>query len=385
MSHFGDSLGCPVITEAIAKTAQLLTQFFNFDKPLVHFDKYSPETISMKIFTILLFVLALALTTGRLSAQEVSSDQPYTIQTTETETSKGGTIFTKTYFRNGKRDLTYSSSVTSSGQERVKSWGFSSLNIMRKLATSDGESDLNRMLFERGFSVFGWYGQKDKSMFDTIYSAASVRAYSGDRKNIHEVDNLLVRNKLGDYRLLDQASLDTVKAKGIIATIENRIGQPLVRKQGIVVSQKFYGRDRDAPPAHCHEIVVDLGPDGEEKRYTFFGSELGFNFKILEWTVNSKSKFSWINSETGFGSFMFQDGDGDGVYETLELVIDDKENVEIFDVSDPWDISLVPLDSDLFKDANESKARADAIRKAMQESGDQGLLEYSEDGKLITE
>jgi len=339
----------------------------------------------MKIFTTLLFVLALALTTGRLSAQEVNSDQPYTIQTTETETSKGGTIFTKTYFRNGKRDLTYSSSVTSSGQERVKSWGFSSLSIMRKLATSDGESDLNRMLFERGFSVFGWYGQKDKSMFDTIYSAASVRAYSGDRKNIHEVDNLLVRNKLGDYRLLDQASLDMVKAKGIIATIENRIGQPLVRKQGIVVSQKFYGRDRGAPPAHCHEIVVDLGPDGEEKRYTFFGSELGFNFKILEWTVNSKSKFSWINSETGFGSFMFQDGDGDGVYETLELVIDDKENVEIFDVSDPWDISLVPLDSDLFKDANESKARADLIRKAMQELGDQGLLEYSEDGKLITE
>ena len=123
----------------------------------------------MKIFTTLLFVLALALTTGRLSAQEVNSDQPYTIQTTETETSKGGTLFTDTYFRNGKRDLIRSSTVTSSGQEIVKGWFFSGLHAQKELARSNGESDLNRMLFQRGLSVFGWYGQKDKSMFDTIY------------------------------------------------------------------------------------------------------------------------------------------------------------------------------------------------------------------------
>jgi len=88
----------------------------------------------MKIFTTCLFVLALALTTGLLNAQEVNPDQPYTIQRKETEASSGATLFTDTYFRNGKRDLTRSSTVTSSGQEIVKGWVFSGLRAQKKLA-----------------------------------------------------------------------------------------------------------------------------------------------------------------------------------------------------------------------------------------------------------
>ena len=337
----------------------------------------------MKIFTILLFVLALALTTGRLSAQEVSSDQPYTIQTTETETSKGGTIFTKTYHLNGKSCLIRTSTVTETGEEVAQGLVLSPLRISKKLASGGEESDRTVLIIERGLSAFGWYGEKDKSVFDTIYVSPVANAINAPGGKVNETSNLLVLNKSGEYCLLDKAGLDMVKANGIIATIESRMGEQLAKKKGIVVREKLYLRDETL--VRCQEVVVELGPDEQEKRYTFFGSELGSNFKILEWTVNSKSKLSWIDCETGFGGFSFQDNDGDGVYETLELVIDDKGNVEIFDVSDPWNISLVPLDSDLFKDANESKARADAIRKAGQEFMDQGLLEYSEDGKLISE
>ena len=331
----------------------------------------------MKTSILSFLVFTLAIATGISEAQEAETGQIYTIQGKEQETAQGGSLVTKTYLRNGKWQMLRNTGFTSLGKERVKSWQFASVHFTKPFLGKTFESNASRMLFEEGTSVFGWYGKKDKSVFDTFYSDGG--------------NNLLVRNEAGGYDLLNQAGLDTVKAKGIVAAIEKRIGQPLAKKKGILVSQKYYvrGEEPDLPLLRCHEVVVELGPDEQEKRYTFFGSEFGVPLKILEWTVNSKSKLSWIDCETGRGGFMFQDSDGDGVYETLELAVENErkvkpgeQHVEIFDVADPWNIKLVPLDSDLFKDANASLKRANGIRQGTQELIDQGVLERSAEGEL---
>ena len=331
----------------------------------------------MKTLIPVLLVLTFAVAFRNLEAQEVETGQLYKIESKEQETARGGSLVDKTYLRNGKWQMRRSTGFTSSGKQYVKSWQFASVRFGKPFLGKTFESNASRMLFEEGTSVFGWYGEKDKSVFDTFYSDGG--------------NNLLVRNESGGYDLLNQAGLDMVKAKGIVATIENRIGQPLAKKKGILVSQKFYvrGEEPDLPQLSCHEVVVELGPDEQEKRYTFFGSEFGVPLKILEWTVNSKSKLSWIDCETGRGGFMFQDSDGDGVYETLELSIKDErkvkdgeQHVEIFDVSDPWNLKQVPLDSDLFKDANASLKRANGIRQGAQKLVDEGVLKFSDEGEL---
>lgn len=309
----------------------------------------------MKVLSLLM-LLMLSLAPSVSAWQETQEDPLYSI-TSSVKNLGVNEVILDSYFRDGKGEFFHETVVGKEGSAVYESHLFADVRILHSLQEDSPVLEPGvRVMFhgEDMVSAFGWYGAQDKPMFEIFY---------GPR-----VDNLLENNGEGDYHLLDRAGLKMIESDGIVATIEDRLGLPLAKRMGVTVDIKIHHRGKEAAKKvkhlRCIETVVQLGPDEQEKRYTFFGNEYGPNMKIFEWTVNNKTKLSWIDGSAGLGFFMFQDLDSDGVFETLELQVKDGDQlVELFDVSDPWNIQLVSKDSELFKAAEKSYARADKIMK----------------------
>lgn len=146
----------------------------------------------------------------------------------------------------------------------------------------------------------------------------------------------------GAHRRLDASGLKKLESNGPIVVLEKILGSPLAHKKGMTYGGKTHLRDYQL---RCVEQWLVIGGSGgeleKEKRYTFYGNFEGVHCEFFKWSLNNKSKLSWMDSEAGMGAFTFYDRDADGQYERLECHVHHGEQlVEVFDISDPWNIKF---------------------------------------------
>jgi len=279
------------------------------------------------IYSILILFLLLAVGGYGVRAQAENEGAPplYSIDEETENVGNGKILITKTHSRLKKRVLV--DWVKLKGKVQLaSSFHFGQATVIAMHEDSPLLPRGSHVTLNPGMSAFGWYGDKKKDMFLAFFSP--------------EIRNLLTNHKGNTYSLLGAEQIEDLDAKGPVFVLEEILGLPLAHKKGITYGGKGHLRGKQL---RCREqwLVVG-GDDGElqkEKRYTFYGNFEGVRGELFKWSLNETTKLSWIDSEAGIGTFAFHDRDSDGQYETLECdVYDGEQIVEIFDVSDPWNI-----------------------------------------------
>lgn len=277
-----------------------------------------------------LFLVSLAILLNGIEISNVWGQIESPLYAIEEESQPLGddtVLVRKVYSKSNQRILVESVKVKAE-KEMTRSLRFGPATVF----TTNEDSPLLRrgthVIMGSGISVFGWLGKDSKSMFETFFSPS--------------IKNLLSSHSNGALKLLEQEEIKHLESQGPIVALEKILGLPLTHKKGMTTSVKPLVRGNQL---RCLEqCLVVNGADGKlqkEKRYVFYGNFDGIHGELFKWSLNDTTKLSWIDSEAGIGTFAFHDKDSDGLFETLECdVKDGVQIVEVFDVSNPWEIKL---------------------------------------------
>jgi len=257
------------------------------------------------IYSILILFLLLAVGGYGVRAQAENEGAPplYSIDEETENVGNGKILITKTHSRLKKRVLV--DWVKLKGKVQLaSSFHFGQATVIAMHEDSPLLPRGSHVTLNPGMSAFGWYGDKKKDMFLAFFSP--------------EIRNLLTNHKGNTYSLLGAKQIEDLDAKGPVFVLEEILGLPLAHKKGITYGGKGHLRGKQL---RCREQwLVVVGDDGElqkEKRYTFYGNFEGVRGELFKWSLNETTKLSWI----------------------VECdVYDGEQIVEIFDVSDPWNI-----------------------------------------------